>query len=92
MLSAAAISCSRTLSELLPAAVQTVVVAFHAGLCALDVRNRIEQSIEVSSEWSMVVPGLVDETASKVLKEFSQANVSFLPLHPSLVEFIEADF
>ena len=41
-LAAAAISSCSTLSELLPAAVQTVQVAFRLGMCVVRMRDRIE--------------------------------------------------
>ena len=69
---AVAIGTCVSLSELLPAAVQTVRVAFRFGLCVFDVRNRIEQT---DASWSMVVPCLMPGAASEALKEFSQVNV-----------------
>ena len=73
-LSAAAISSCKTISELLPAAVQTVHVALRFGLCIDDIRARIEPHFE--SSWSMVVVGLMAPQASELLKKFSQAHVS----------------
>jgi hypothetical protein len=69
---AAAISACKSLSELLPAAVQIVRVTFRFGLCILDVRNRIEQT---DASWSMVVRDLMPGAASEALKEFSQVHV-----------------
>lgn len=74
-LAAAAISSSKTLSELLPVAVQTVLVSFRLGLCVVDLRNRLELSPDNSASWSMVVPGLTAEAAATGLKEHSQARV-----------------
>ncbi|KZF26353.1 polyketide synthase [Xylona heveae TC161] len=72
-LAAAAISSCRTLSELLLAAVQTVVVAFRAGLCTVDLRNRIEPSITEARSWSMVVPGIKSDQASQAIKDFCES-------------------
>ncbi|KAI9878041.1 MAG: hypothetical protein M1830_002092 [Pleopsidium flavum] len=75
-LAAAAVSSCNTLSELLPAAVQTVQVAFRLGLCVVDVRDRIEApSKDFPREWSMFVPGLEPKAAAVVIKEFCQVNV-----------------
>jgi noranthrone synthase len=76
-LAAAAVSSCSTLSELLPAAVQTVQVAFRLGLCAADVRDRIEApSMDIPREWSMVVSGLEPKEAAVAVKNFCEANVS----------------
>ncbi len=72
-LPAAAISCCKTLSDLLPIAVQTVLVAFRMGMCNLDVRNRIEDSTKA---WSLVTPTSTPEKIAESLDEFSKFNVS----------------
>lgn len=76
-LAAAAVSCSSSLSELLPLAVQTALVAFRLGLCALDMRDRLESSAEDRGRpWSVVVSGLDAEAAEAGIKKFCQGNVS----------------
>ena len=76
-LAAAAVSCSSSLSELLPLAVQTALVAFRLGLCALDMRDRLETSAaDRSRPWSVVVSGLDAEAAQAAIKKFCQDNVS----------------
>ncbi|KAL4944988.1 hypothetical protein BDV06DRAFT_209856 [Aspergillus oleicola] len=63
-LAAAAISCSSSLSELLPIAVQTVLVAFRLGLCAQEVRDRLEISeANRTRPWSVVSDVSSDEMA-----------------------------
>lgn len=75
-LAAAAISSSSSLSELLPIAVQTVLIAFRLGLCALDMRDRLETSAEDRSQpWSVVVADIDTQTAVATIKEFCDANV-----------------
>ena len=72
---AAASSCS-TLSELLPAAVQTVQVAFRLGLCVVGMRDRIESlSDNLLQEWSVVFSDLEPNAARNLIDEFCQANV-----------------
>ncbi|KAJ6043159.1 type I iterative polyketide synthase [Penicillium canescens] len=68
---AAAISCSRSLVELLPAAVQTVLVAFRTGLCAGRIGHCIEPTAIGSREWSMLISGMETQTTQDALREFS---------------------
>ena len=76
-LAAAAVSCSSSLSELLPLAVQSPLVAFRLGFCALDMRDRLESSAEDRGRpWSVVVSGLDAEAAESGIKKFCQDNVS----------------
>lgn len=75
-LAAAAISTSATIFELLPAAVEAVLIAFRTGLRSVEVRNDIEQSSQsVSPVWSVIV-GLEENQALKELNAFSNAKVS----------------
>lgn len=75
-LAAAAVSSSSSLSELLPLAVQTVLIAFRLGLCALDMRDRLELSVEDRSRpWSVVILGLETQSAVTAIKDFCKANV-----------------
>ncbi|KAL4784871.1 beta-ketoacyl synthase [Aspergillus varians] len=63
-LAASAISCSASLSELLPIAVQAVIVAFRLGLCAQDVRDRLEVSdANRTQSWSVVSDLPADDVA-----------------------------
>ncbi|KAI4254023.1 MAG: hypothetical protein LQ352_003346 [Teloschistes flavicans] len=73
-LSAAAIGCSKTLSELLPAAVQTVAVAFRLGLFVMRFRDGIEQSSGKAPVWSVLFPGLSAEKAEGELENFIKVN------------------
>jgi naphtho-gamma-pyrone polyketide synthase len=78
-LAAAAVSSCRTLPELVPAAVHSVVIAFRTGLCAFNVGKLIEQASEKSSaSWSMVVSELAFETASGIVKSFSERLVGLI--------------
>ncbi|KAK4656805.1 Type I Iterative PKS [Podospora pseudocomata] len=74
-LAAAAISCSSSLSELLPIAVQTALIAFRVGLCALEMRDRLETSVpDRARPWSAVVSGLMPQVAQALVKEFCDGN------------------
>ncbi|KAF2259018.1 polyketide synthase-like protein [Lojkania enalia] len=56
-LAASAISCSRSLSELLPVAVQTVLIAFRLGICIAERRDQLEAAVsERSRPWSVAIP------------------------------------
>ncbi|KAK4995687.1 hypothetical protein LTR66_004548 [Elasticomyces elasticus] len=75
-LAAAAVSSCCSLSELLPAAVRTVLMAFRLGLCVVDMRNRMEPpSRDISQEWSIVVSDLEPKAASNAIDEFCQAEI-----------------
>lgn len=77
-LAAAAISCSTSLSELLPIAVQTVLVSFRLGLCAQEVRDRLEISdANHTKPWSVVSDILPDEMAIAI-NRFSNQKVGKL--------------
>ncbi|KAL2850258.1 beta-ketoacyl synthase [Aspergillus pseudoustus] len=71
-LAAAAISCSTSLSDLLPIAVQTVLVAFRLGLCAQEVRDRLEISEENRTKPWSVVSEVPPEEVAIAIEKFSQ--------------------
>jgi noranthrone synthase len=82
-LAAAAVSSSSSLSELLPIAVQTVLIAFRLGLCALDMRDRLEMSAEDRGQpWSVVIADLDTQSAITAISDFCKANVGFPPNYP----------
>ncbi|KAF1347668.1 beta-ketoacyl synthase [Delphinella strobiligena] len=58
-LSAAAVSCSRSTFELVPLAVEVVVVAFNTGIHVTDIANRVElpRNGQKDKCWSMIVVG-----------------------------------
>ena len=74
-LAAAAVCCSRNIAELLPAAIEAVLVAFRTGLRATEVRDRLELSDGASATWSIVVPGIQEGAASTLLKDFCHNRV-----------------
>ncbi|KAE8150929.1 hypothetical protein BDV25DRAFT_139362 [Aspergillus avenaceus] len=70
LLSAAAVSCSKSITDLLPIAAQVVLVAFRAGLCVADVRDRVETQSGAAAAWSALIPGLDGDTAVSVLDAY----------------------
>ncbi|EME39092.1 polyketide synthase [Dothistroma septosporum NZE10] len=75
-LAAAAVSSSNSLSELLPIAVQTALIAFRLGLCVTDMRDRLESSEEDRTQpWSVVLFDTDEQTVTKAIKDFCTSNV-----------------
>ena len=72
---AAAISTCQTISELLPAAVEAVLVAFRTGLRSFEARNDIEPRSVASPVWSAIV-GIQEEQAASILDAFSKEKVN----------------
>lgn len=67
---AAAISTSQTIFELIPAAVEAVLVSFRTGLVSIEARDDIEQSPqEIGSIWSVII-SLKEQEALSTLDSF----------------------
>jgi naphtho-gamma-pyrone polyketide synthase len=58
-LAAAAVSCSRSLSELVSASVDAVRVALYVGLRVLRTASLFDTSDTPSATWSVIVPEMV---------------------------------
>ncbi|PQE06757.1 polyketide synthase protein [Rutstroemia sp. NJR-2017a BBW] len=83
---ASAISTSQTLQELIPAAIEAVLVAFRTGLRSLELRNAIELSrLTESQSWSTIFSAKEAE-AIELIETFSAAN----KLSPSYRPYISA--
>ncbi|RDW76453.1 uncharacterized protein DSM5745_06445 [Aspergillus mulundensis] len=72
LLSAAAVGCCRTLTELIPLAAHTVLVAFRIGLCVSEVRDRIDPWNKNQAPWSVLIAGLQGDTAVPLLARFNE--------------------
>jgi len=79
LLAAAAISSSKAVADLLPAAIEAVLIAFRTGLRTMEVRDRICQQSSTMPSWSVVIAGLDEKNAVTGLKEFSHSKVGFRP-------------
>ncbi|KAF2204082.1 ketoacyl-synt-domain-containing protein [Delitschia confertaspora ATCC 74209] len=66
-LAAAAVSCSRSTLDLIPLAVDAVIMAFRTGIRVTDVAQRVDTS---DSYWSIIVPGL--EAAEVAVEKFRE--------------------
>jgi len=75
LFAASAISAAQTVSELVPIAIDTVLLAFRTGLYAIEVRDRIEKHSPATSSWSVVIPGIQDATALAAIREFCETRV-----------------
>lgn len=78
LLSSAAVSCSNNVGELLPAAVEAVVVALRLGLCVLKVRELVSSDQASSTSWSVLISGISEKDASQLIGEFTAERVSQL--------------
>ena len=56
-LAAAAVSCSRSALELIPMAIDAVIVAFRTGMRVVDIAQRVEPSDVSDQSWSIIVSG-----------------------------------
>jgi naphtho-gamma-pyrone polyketide synthase len=74
-LASAAVSSSKTVGELIPAGVETVVLALRLGACVVKVRELLEEN-GPSQSWSVLVSGIREEEAQKLIENFARANVS----------------
>lgn len=79
LLASAAIASSRSVGELIPVAVEAVVVALRLGLCAFKVREYVGQHSGQSQSWSTVISGVNEEKALAIIEEFSVEKVRFVP-------------
>ena len=73
---AAAIGCTQSLSELLPVAIQAVVLSFKAGQLALDISQRFcTTSDQPGQSWAFRVHGLSTDRVTTKIHEFSESKV-----------------
>jgi hypothetical protein len=75
-LAAAAVSCSRSILDLVPLAIHSIVVAFRVGLLVTDCARRLTLPLENDQSWSIIVPR---STAAEAVDHFCSQTVSCLP-------------
>ncbi|KAJ5908568.1 hypothetical protein N7495_001250 [Penicillium taxi] len=73
-LASAAVSSSKTVGELILAGVETVVLALRLGMCVVKVRELVEESRSVPPNWSVLVSGIREQEAQKLIQQFSEDN------------------
>ncbi|KAL1970787.1 hypothetical protein VTN77DRAFT_2621 [Rasamsonia byssochlamydoides] len=86
LLASTAVSSSRTVGELIPVAIEAVVIALRLGLCALKVRDFVGQNEAHSQSWSAVLSGIQEDQALEAIREFSKQKA----LPPSSQPYISA--
>nr|BAW18768.1 topopyrone polyketide synthase [Phoma sp. BAUA 2861] len=72
LLTAAAVSCSQSLTDLIPLAVHTVLIAFRTGLLVAEIRDGIEAPKDVPKAWSILAPGLSSHDAVPLVYRFNK--------------------
>lgn len=75
-LASAAVSSSKTVGELITAGVETVVLALRLGACVVKVRDLLEEN-QASQSWSVLVSGIRQEEAQKLIDNFYRVHVSY---------------
>ncbi|KAJ5176832.1 Conidial yellow pigment biosynthesis polyketide synthase [Penicillium canariense] len=72
-LASAAVSCSKTVGELIPAGVETVVLALRLGACVVKVRELVEAK-GPSQSWSVLISGIREEEGQNLIQEYGREN------------------
>lgn len=75
-LASAAVSSSKTIGELIPAGIETVVLALRLGMCVLRVQELIEPSKSATSSWSVLISGIREPEAQDLIQQYAKKNVS----------------
>jgi hypothetical protein len=75
-LAAAAVSCSGSVLDLIPIAVDAVRVAFRTGAHVADVASRLESTERADRSWLLGIPGL--DSVEEALKIFCENTVGNL--------------
>jgi Starter unit:ACP transacylase in aflatoxin biosynthesis len=78
LLAASAVASSRSLTSLLPLAVQTLRIAFRLGSRVATVGHQVESRTSVPQTWSTIVLGISSDDAEIALSEFNENHVSYI--------------
>ncbi|GAB1193046.1 hypothetical protein APSETT444_002248 [Aspergillus pseudonomiae] len=70
-INSAAVSSATNVGELIPAAVEAVVVALRLGLCVLKVRELVSSDQASSTSWSVLISGISEQEAFQLIEEFT---------------------
>lgn len=73
-LASAAVSSSKTIGELIPAGIETVVLALRLGMCVLRVQELIEPSKLATSSWSVLISGIREPEAQDLIQQYAKKN------------------
>ncbi|KAJ5398556.1 hypothetical protein N7465_009045 [Penicillium sp. CMV-2018d] len=78
-LASAAVSSSKTIGELIPAGIETVVLALRLGMCVLRVQELIEPSKSATSSWSVLISGIREPAAQDLIQQILVNILKALP-------------
>ncbi|KAJ5979309.1 hypothetical protein N7501_002651 [Penicillium viridicatum] len=78
-LASAAVSSSKTIGELIPAGIETVVLALRLGMCVLRVQELIEPSKSATSSWSVLISGIREPAAQDLIQQILVNIIKALP-------------
>ncbi|KAJ5795215.1 hypothetical protein N7457_001814 [Penicillium paradoxum] len=82
-LTSAAVSCAKTVGELIPAGVETVVIALRLGMCVTKVQELVECSKPAASSWSVLVSGMRDPEAQELIQRYAHKNPYISAVSPN---------
>ena len=71
-LAAAAVCCSTSFSNLLPAAVQSVVLSFQTGMKSAEVASSVVSSRGFLDDWSLLVSRITHDEANHMIEDFAK--------------------
>jgi Starter unit:ACP transacylase in aflatoxin biosynthesis len=75
LLAAAAVASARSLTDLIPLAVEAVRVAFRTGAQVSSTSDALGQKGQARESWSTIVPNTTENAAQAAIDEFHKENV-----------------
>ena len=75
LLAAAAVASARSLTDLIPLAVEAVRIAFRTGAHVSTASDALGQKSQVRESWSTIVPGVTENAAQAAIDEFHTQSV-----------------
>jgi naphtho-gamma-pyrone polyketide synthase len=76
LLSCAAVSSCQNVGELLPLAVEVVVLTIHLGLCVMRVREMVDSTESSSGSWSILISEINEADAANLIRNCVKKRVS----------------
>lgn len=70
---AAAVSCSRSVTDLIPVAIEATVTAFRTGMLVEDAARRLVPSQDLNQSWAVLIEGA---KSAALIHEFAERSVS----------------
>jgi ABC-type enterobactin transport system permease subunit len=69
---AAAVSCSKNTTELVPVAIEAVIASFKTGVLVENVAQRLDSSQDLDQSWAVLVEGAA---SAQLVREFNDKSV-----------------